>query len=497
VNLRQVRILVLIAFGSLVIPTNAWAIYGDSDEAFGLDASIRNNLFATYNHDLDFTTLDDENRANGIGNLLFRLTAGGQPAQWLKYEVHGLSSTTINGGGTSLGGLFGTRSDNSLGLRYRLFDGEHALRAEPDVNSTLSFERGNVSIFLPFADITIGRQAISFGKAYFWNPLDVFSPFNATQFDRDYKNGVDAFKIDIPITDNGGFTLVASGSHKDAAPNKPRWYSSAVIGRLDWTIANWDLSLQAGKKFGGYQVGAAGAGELFEIPLRLESAYFEPDKDDDFERYASLVVGTGYRFENSLSIEVEYFYNSGASAVPIATARERLSQDGRSSIRASLQDPESFCLDSAELLPENVDCITFANALADDDAQIAALVDEQIGSLSDDQARTLSGLAHGLAEGRILHISEQLLGLSLSYEIFAVLRGSLATIFSISDHSAIIQPGLSLSVSDEVDVQVGGILSFGKRVGGTPQFCAQSQGCPESEFGSYPHVFYVQSKLYF
>jgi len=497
VNLQQVSILVLIAFASVAIPTKTWAIYGDSDEAFGVDASIRNNLFATYNHDLDFTTLDDENRANGIGNFLFRLTAGGQPTDWLKYEIHGLSATTINGGGTSFGGLFGAQTDNSLGRRYRLFDGVHALRAEPDVNSTLGFERGNVSIFLPFADITVGRQAISFGKAYFWNPLDIFSPFSATQFDRDYKNGVDAFKIDIPITDNGGFTLVASGSHKDAAPNKSRWYSSAVIGRLDWTIANWDLSLQGGKKFGGYQVGAASSGELFEIPLRLEAAYFEPDKDDDFERYASVVVGTGYRFENSLSIEIEYFYNAGANAIPIATARERLAQDGRSAIRASLQDPEAFCSGNAVLLPENVDCIAFANGLASDDAQITALVDEQMGSLSNDQVRTLSGLAHGLSQGRILHISEQLLGLSVSYEIFPVLRGSLATIFSISDQSAIVQPGLSLSVSDEVDVQVGGILSLGKRVGGSPEFCAQSQGCPESEFGSYPHVFYVQSKLYF
>ena len=43
-----------------------------------------------------------------------------------------------------------------------------------------------------FAGLTIGRQAVSFGKAHFWNPLDVFLAFDPFQFDRDYKPGVDA-----------------------------------------------------------------------------------------------------------------------------------------------------------------------------------------------------------------------------------------------------------------------------------------------------------------
>ena len=63
-------------------------------------------------------------------------------------------------------GLFG-RSSDDVKLRYRLVDLSYAFVDEPDVHSQVSLERGSASFFLPFADIVVGRQAISFGKAYF------------------------------------------------------------------------------------------------------------------------------------------------------------------------------------------------------------------------------------------------------------------------------------------------------------------------------------------
>ena len=488
---------VLIILGFITSASNVFAIYGDSDEAFGLDASVRNNVFATYNHKLDFTTLDDENRTDGLANMLLRVTAGGQPFDWLKYEFHGLSATTISGASANFGGLFGANMNNVAALRYRLFNGQYNLSSEQDVMSSLTLERSNVSFFLPFADVTVGRQAITFGKAYFWNPLDIFSPFNATQFDRDYKNGVDALKVDIPIGDDGGFTIVASATQQEGRQDKSTWESSAIVGRIDWTLAGWDVSLQGGKVYGGYQAGAATAGELYELPFRLEGAYFEPDRNDIFGRHASIVVGTGYRFENTLALELEYFYNRGAAAIPVEAARGRLAEDGTRLIRNELAQPETFCAENAQLIPEGIECTDFVSSIANDDTLITNLVEQQFSELSNDQARRLANLSYGQGEGRLLNVSEQLLGLSLSYELLPILTGSLGAIYSISDQSAILQPGLRLSISDEVDLLAGAIFSIGKRATGTPDLCQQSFGCPESEFGSYPHIFYMQSKLYF
>ena len=63
---------------------------------------------------------------------------------------------------------------------------------------------------LPRADVTVGRQAITFGKAYFWNPLDEFLPFDARQIDRDYKAGVDAVRVDIPTSPFSGVNVVVA-----------------------------------------------------------------------------------------------------------------------------------------------------------------------------------------------------------------------------------------------------------------------------------------------
>ena len=45
-------------------------------------------------------------------------------------------------------------------------------------------------IRLPFADMTIGRQALSFGSARFFNPTDVFSPFSYQDLNKEEKFGV-------------------------------------------------------------------------------------------------------------------------------------------------------------------------------------------------------------------------------------------------------------------------------------------------------------------
>jgi len=482
--------------GVLAAPTSSHAIYGDSDDGFEINGSLRQNFFASKAPELDFTNSSESELASRMNIFLLRLNALGQPSEWLSYEVHGLSTNVFNTGSDSVGALFAP-TNNAVSLRYRLFDGQYTLGDQPDFLSTVSLERSNLSIFLPFADIVIGRQALSFGKALFWNPLDVFRPFDPTQFDRDYKSGIDALRIYAPIGDDLGITVIGTGSHEDANYDLGSWYGSSIIGRLEWTTLGWDIAFQGGKIFGGYQVGAAASGELFEIPVRAEAAYFRPEQGDAYNQHVSLVLGTGYRFENTLHIEFEYFYNGAATAVPIEAQRERLAKDSRRAFRSALEDPGSFCAANPDLIPEGLDCETVAASILEDDALVTSTVDSQIGSLSNDQVRQLSGFAHGMGEGRLLNTSEHLAGIMLSYEIVPVLTGSLSAISSLSDQSTIIQPGLSWSITDEADVFVGGIISVGKRATDQPDFCAQLGGCPQTEFGTYPHVFYLQAKLYF
>ena len=453
----------------MALPAQSHAIYGDSDGAFGLDGSLRTFVFGLYKPDLDFTTDDDDDRVDGLSNLLFRLVAAGRPTDSLKYELHAVSSSVLNaasggGGGVS---LFGARGGDSLRLRYRLVDEQYALSEEPDLSSQLGVDRLNVSLYLPFADVVIGRQAISFGKAFLWNPLDVFRPFDPTSFDRDYKTGVDALTMEFPVGDESSLVLVGSVSHEDALADNGLWYGASALARFGTTVGGWDVALQGGKVYGGYQGGGAVSGELGPLAVRVEGAHFEPQGADPFAAHQSVVAGVGHTFESGLQVEVEYFYNGGADALKSDTLAATLEGASAALIAEASSDPEAFCAKVADQVPEGIDCLT----LVSDPATLTLLtagVTEAVNELDEEQSRRLAGFMRGVLDGRLYHVSTHLAGLVIRHEFMPLLNGTLAGIFSLSDGSLTLQPGLVYSAADEVDVVAGALLSFGDQPEGEP-----------------------------
>ncbi len=60
-----------------------------------------------------------------------------------------------------------------------------------------------MSIYLPFADITLGRQIINFGKGFVFSPIDLFS--SVELYDLNYRRrGTDIANIRIPFSDLSG-----------------------------------------------------------------------------------------------------------------------------------------------------------------------------------------------------------------------------------------------------------------------------------------------------
>ncbi|MBN2493702.1 MAG: hypothetical protein JXR96_03835 [Deltaproteobacteria bacterium] len=426
---RALAVVVLVSVSCLC--ARARAIWGDSEESFGLDASLRTVTAATVNYDYD--PLFGDRRSDGLSQTLLRLTACGRPAGWLSYELHlvqSLDLSTVTGTGLGGPGLF---SAGGQDVRFRALDATWSWADEQQVRASLFVDRLNLKFRLPFADLTLGRQAVTFGKAYFWNPLDVFLAFDPRQFDRDYKAGVDALRLDVPLGSFSGVTLVGVlgrrlsvfGSYDDDAFADLSWYGSAVVGRVFTNLLGWDLALQGGKVYGAYQVGGAFSGELWQIALRGELAYFHAQQardlplmpgEPEMRSYLSAVVGAGHRFECSLDIELEYLYNGAGDADHLEASLLRMMGGGS------------------------------------------------------------------------LHMGEHLVGLVLTYELLPILNASLAWLFSASDLSSLIQPGLLLSVSNESDFLFGAMIGLGAR---------PTAAGLQSEFGTYPNVYYMEYKFYF
>jgi hypothetical protein len=81
-----VRLIRVFSIGLLLFcSSTAWALGGDTNGVFGLDGNVRTLLLGA--------ETDDVHQGLGQGSL--RFVAGGKPASWLSYEVHGVADLTV------------------------------------------------------------------------------------------------------------------------------------------------------------------------------------------------------------------------------------------------------------------------------------------------------------------------------------------------------------------------------------------------------------------
>jgi len=264
-------------------------------------------------------------------------------------------------------------------------------------------------------------------------------PFDPRQFDRDYKAGVDALRLDIPTGDFSGFTLVGVlGRELDAFGNfvggektlDASWYGSSLLARFFSNVRGWDFAFQGGKVYGGYQSGIGLVGEINGLEVRGEAAYLWADdspplqpplQGDLIEDQLTSVVGLGHRFENGLVLEFEYLYNGGGESENLNPAWPRFQS------------------------------------------------------------------------GAILHLSRHLAGLLATYDFMPILLGQVALIYSLSDSSVQVQPSLTLSLSDNAELLLGAGLNSGRR----PEGESVQTTTLKSEFGTFPDFYFAEIKVYF
>ena len=412
----------------------------EGDKPLDVGGSLRTVGLAARNYRSE-AVFGTDNPSDAVSQTLLRLTATGRPVPWLFYEVHGVenfdySSAPEGGAGT------GAFSLQAAGTRYRALREQWDQVREDDTSVRAWLDRASVKFSLGIADLTLGRQAINFSKAWFWNPLDVFLPFDARQFDRDYKPGMDAGRLDVALGQFSGLNAVGvagrrsdpiRGGYADGAQALGgSWYASAAMLRAFTALAGWDLSAQGGKVYGGWQAGAGAAGETGPLSLRGEAAWFRASGGGDevqgrngpvrlLDDSVSAVAGGGHRFANSLDLEAEYLYNGAG-------------------------------------LP-----------------------------------RDLAAAAFRVASGDALHMGRHLTGVTATYELTALLTGRFSGVASLSDHSFVLQPGFAWSVSNESEFQAGAMLNRGRR----PSTDEYGAPVPASEFGSYPDWYYAEYKFHF
>ena len=159
-------------------------------------------------------------------------------------------------------------------------------------------------------DLIIGRQPLSLGTGYAWNPLDIFN--RKELMDPTYEQpGINALRMEIPLIGR---------SHLDAiiTPDSTLEMSTKMI-QLKTGIGSFDMSFNcayqhylipnpvAGYTYDQvYFAGGAIVGEFWEFGLWGETLW-SLDVDDSF---GEVVLGTDHTLNNGFYLMCEYFHNS-------------------------------------------------------------------------------------------------------------------------------------------------------------------------------------------
>jgi hypothetical protein len=165
-------------------------------------------------------------------------------------------------------------------------------------------------------DLMVGKQQISFGTGYAFNPTDVFN-FKDLMDPTYEQPGHNALRIDYPLSNS--FTLLALYSPES------NWKESGKLLRLRGRWGHFDFSVIGTETqmtitdyytFSTAQrrrrlVGGDFVGELLGLGIWAEGAYNFVKESKDFWE---LVVGSDYTFDSQVYLMLEFYHHSLAKS---------------------------------------------------------------------------------------------------------------------------------------------------------------------------------------
>ena len=170
-------------------------------------------------------------------------------------------------------------------------------------------DRLSVSVSGARTDITVGRQAIGWGRGVVFGAVDLFAPFSPIEADREWRRGIDAVHADVTLTDRASVDVVA-------APGT-RWEASALAARLRGFAGSLDLEVMGGRRgqdvFGGMATSAA----VGDAAVHGELAFFRTPTNIDRHVWKA-VAGGSYRFPlgSGVLTYAEYHYSGFGASRP-------------------------------------------------------------------------------------------------------------------------------------------------------------------------------------
>lgn len=174
---------------------------------------------------------------------------------------------------------------------------------------------------VPHAELTVGRQAVGWGRGVLFGAVDVFSPFTPLEVDREWRRGVDAARLDVQ--------LGARASAEVLGVFSDPFEASAVAGRLRGYLGPVDAELVGGWRAGDGFAGVSASASVLDAELHGELAAFvleEPWRHGgtfgNDRVVLKAVAGASYQVAvgEGLRLLAEYHFNGFGLEFPVSVA---------------------------------------------------------------------------------------------------------------------------------------------------------------------------------
>ena len=227
-----------------------------------------------------------------------------------------LSSNLFIGGNVNLlvyqGDNYGNFLNNMPDSIERSVDSASRYLFDYSLENDLTWDNLFIKYIFSEFDVTIGKQQISFGSGYAWNPTDLFNVKNLVD-PTDEKKGHKALRIDYPLSLSQRIMFLYDIEDSTHEPGMLLCYKT--------TLGHFDYSLIFGRRYCSFTdyenfsgtrekrkiIGFDMAGEVFGLGFWFEGAYNWLERNAN---YYEFVIGGDYTWRNGFYLLMEYFHSS-------------------------------------------------------------------------------------------------------------------------------------------------------------------------------------------
>jgi hypothetical protein len=173
-------------------------------------------------------------------------------------------------------------------------------------------DRLALTLLPEWGTVRIGRQVITWGNGFLFNPMDLFNPFAPTDIERDYKIGDDMVTAQFMVAGGGDVELLYV-PRRDPDDRDIEWDDeSSFAGKYHFALGTTDIDLMGARHFEDYVVGIGGTGYLWDAAWRADVTWTFLEDGHKQDGYVAFVANMDYSWvwrEKNFYGFVEFYYN--------------------------------------------------------------------------------------------------------------------------------------------------------------------------------------------